>query len=110
MIDLLVTLAVIVVVGGAIFAAAARLLERTPGLAAAPPDGAWSPLPEGRALTGVDVRGLRFDTAVRGYRMAQVDSALARLDVELETAHSRITQLESALAQLGASGSIDPGQ
>ena len=39
------------------------------------------------------VHGLRFDQAVRGYRMAQVDVALARLADELADRDAEITRL-----------------
>ena len=54
------------------------------GLADAEPD--RSPrgqLPEG-AVTANDVRSLRFSLAFRGYRMTEVDAALARLAAQLE--------------------------
>ncbi len=35
-------------------------------------------------LTGADLREVRFTTAVRGYRMSEVDALLDRLAVELE--------------------------
>jgi DivIVA domain-containing protein len=35
-------------------------------------------------LTGEDLRRVRFTTAVRGYRMSEVDSLLARLAGELD--------------------------
>jgi DivIVA domain-containing protein len=41
------------------------------------------PLPPGRDLTAQDVSDLRFDVALRGYRMEQVDDVLDRLHAEL---------------------------
>ena len=35
-------------------------------------------------LTGGDLRGVRFTTALRGYRMSEVDALLDRLATELE--------------------------
>ncbi len=40
-------------------------------------------LPTGRPLTAEDVRSLRFNTAVRGYRMDEVDALLARIEADL---------------------------
>ncbi|MBF4162376.1 DivIVA domain-containing protein [Nocardioides acrostichi] len=40
-------------------------------------------LPDGE-LTATDLRGVRFPTAVRGYRMAEVDALLERLARERE--------------------------
>lgn len=40
------------------------------------------PLPEDR-LTSADLDGLRFDTAIRGYRMSEVDEVIDRLRREI---------------------------
>lgn len=40
-------------------------------------------LPVGRPLTADDLRSLRFNTGVRGYRMDEVDALLARLEAEM---------------------------
>ena len=37
-------------------------------------------------LTASDLRTVRFSTALRGYRMSEVDALLARLSAELEPA------------------------
>jgi DivIVA domain-containing protein len=37
-------------------------------------------------LTAADLRTVRFSTALRGYRMSEVDALLARLSAELEPA------------------------
>lgn len=37
-------------------------------------------------LTAADLRGIRFTTAVRGYRMSEVDTLLDRLATEMERA------------------------
>ncbi|MYW68961.1 DivIVA domain-containing protein [Streptomyces sp. SID8379] len=56
------------------------------------------PLPQDRPVAPADVDALRLPTAVRGYRMAEVDDALNRLGAELAERDARITELESALA------------
>lgn len=43
-------------------------------------------VPAGRPLTGNDVRRVRFTTALRGYRMSEVDALLNRLAGQLEDA------------------------
>ncbi len=40
-------------------------------------------LPTGRPLTAEDLRTLRLNTGVRGYRMDEVDALLARLEAEM---------------------------
>ncbi|MEV1023921.1 DivIVA domain-containing protein [Streptomyces sp. NPDC050264] len=56
------------------------------------------PLPQDRPLARADVDELRLPTAVRGYRMAEVDDALNRVGAELAERDARIAELESALA------------
>ncbi|GAA5158635.1 DivIVA domain-containing protein [Ornithinimicrobium tianjinense] len=63
-----------------------------PGVAAPVSTQSASPLAPG-PLTTEDVRGLRFDQAVRGYRMEQVDAALSRLAQELVERDAEITRL-----------------
>ena len=41
-------------------------------------------VPTDRPLTGADLRGLRFTTAVRGYRASEVDALLDRLAAQLD--------------------------
>jgi DivIVA domain-containing protein len=41
-------------------------------------------VPTGRPLTGVDLRAVRFSTAVRGYRASEVDALLERLAEQLD--------------------------
>jgi DivIVA domain-containing protein len=40
-------------------------------------------VPSGRSLTSDDLRDVRFSTAVRGYRMDEVDALLARIRADL---------------------------
>jgi DivIVA domain-containing protein len=49
-------------------------------------------------ITGDDVRALRFQQVVRGYRMSEVDWALRRLAGELDAMRGRVAELESRLA------------
>ncbi|KRF13958.1 hypothetical protein ASG90_14220 [Nocardioides sp. Soil797] len=45
-------------------------------------------LAAGRTLTGTHLRQIRFSTAVRGYRMSEVDALLSQLARQLEDAGS----------------------
>ncbi len=54
-------------------------------------------------LTGDDLRRVRFSTALRGYRMSEVDALLDRLSAELELAYAG-----SAPRVTGAGATVDP--
>jgi len=101
----LIYLVVVVTVAGAVFLLAAAVFGRgeelEPLAAAATPT--W--LPEGE-VRGADVRALRFQQVLRGYRMAEVDWALGRLADELDRVRAERDELagRSALAQTGADG------
>lgn len=41
-------------------------------------------VPADRRITGDDLRGLRFNTALRGYRAGEVDALLERLATQLD--------------------------
>jgi len=41
-------------------------------------------VPTDRALTGADLKAVRFTTAVRGYRASEVDALLDRLAAQLD--------------------------
>nr|WP_236070486.1 DivIVA domain-containing protein [Streptomyces polyasparticus] len=73
----------------------------------APPQYLVDPLPADRPLGRADVEALRLPTAVRGYRMADVDDALSRLGAELAERDARIARLEHALA--GSTRTGGPG-
>ena len=54
-------------------------------------------------IEGDDVRGLRFQQAVRGYRMAEVDWVLERLADELDRTGSERDDLRARIAELEGS-------
>lgn len=99
MTDLLVTGLVAGVVAAAVFGVLAYTLGRTSGLSEPIADGVPRGLPVGGPITSADVAQLRFDMALRGYRMAQVDAVLTRLAEELSQAQRRIVDLETVLQQ-----------
>lgn len=73
------------------------------GLPEAVPDRAADQLPAHRPLRRADIEELRLPTALRGYRMAEVDEVLDRLGAELAQREARIAELESSLAGVQAS-------
>lgn len=71
-----------------------------PGLVTAEPDGRSVPLPGTRPLQESDIAQVRFDTTVRGYRMAQVDQALRRAAYDIGYKDELISVLEAEVAAL----------
>lgn len=56
------------------------------GMSPVHPDRRDVTIPADRSLAGVDLRTIRFTTALRGYRMSEVDALLDRLASQLEEA------------------------
>jgi DivIVA domain-containing protein len=104
----LIYLLVVAAVGAAVFGLAALVFGRGEELAPPPPGATPTRLPAG-PVSGRDVRELRFQQVLRGYRMDEVDWVLDRLAAELDRAEAerdgllaRVAELESALAATGA--------
>lgn len=96
---LLVVVAALVVV--AIVSGVTVLVTgRDPGLVPAEPDGRALPLPSDRPLRESDLVAVRFDMAVRGYRMAQVDDALRRAAYDIGYKDELISVLEAEVTAL----------
>src|SRR5258705_11155869 len=75
---LLLVVVVVLVAGGLVFGIITLISGDDPGLGAVDPDKRARPLPNNRSLTEHDLKSVRFDLALRGYRMAQVDRVLRR--------------------------------
>lgn len=71
-----------------------------------PVDRAPSGLPRVDRLGAYDVSQVRFNLALRGYRMAEVDAVLAQLAAELADRDAAIAELESHLAAAGRVGGM----
>jgi len=72
----------VLVVAGLVFGVAVLALGRGDSLQEAPADRSEPDLPSGQ-LAAADLDDLRLPSALRGYRMAEVDVVLARLRDEL---------------------------
>ncbi|POX40528.1 cell division protein DivIVA [Streptomyces sp. Ru73] len=68
----------------------------------AEPERLHDPLPADRPCTRADVEEVRLPSALRGYRMNDVDDVLDRLGAELAERDARIAELEAALAGANA--------
>jgi DivIVA domain-containing protein len=100
----LIYLVVLLVVAALFFAGASAVFGRGEELAPVPPGATPTWLPE-TAVSSGDVRAVRFQQAVRGYKMAEVDWVLERLAGELDRCagerddlRRRLVDLESAVA------------
>lgn len=103
----LIYLLVIAAVAAAVFGLSALVFGRGEELAPLPPGATPTRLPAAE-VHGRDVRDLRFQQVVRGYRMDEVDWALGRLADELDRGAleraelaARVRELESMMGALG---------
>jgi DivIVA domain-containing protein len=90
------------VVGAVAFGVTVLITGSDPGLTSAESDGSDVPLPTDRPLHEGDFLALRFDTALRGYRMAQVDAALRRAAYDVGYKEELVAVLEAEVAALRA--------
>jgi DivIVA domain-containing protein len=95
----LIYLLVVAAVAAAVFGLAAVLFGRGEELAPLPPGATPTRLPAGE-VRGADVRELRFQQAVRGYRMDEVDWALGRLADELDRCALERAELAARVREL----------
>lgn len=98
--QVLLLLVLVLTVAAVIFGVTALITGSDPGLVPAEPDGRAVPLPTDRPLRESDVSVVRFDTALRGYRMAQVDQAMRRVAYDIGYKSELIGVLEAEIAAL----------
>ncbi|WP_406077476.1 DivIVA domain-containing protein [Micromonospora sp. NBC_00858] len=98
--QLLLLLVVALTVAAVVFGVTVLVSGRDPGLAPAEPDSQAVPLPGTRPLRESDVGSVRFDTALRGYRMAQVDQAMRRAAYDIGYKAELIGVLEAEVIAL----------
>ncbi|GIJ19413.1 DivIVA domain-containing protein [Micromonospora lutea] len=98
--QLLLLLVVAVTVAAVVFGVTALVNGRDPGLTPVEADGRAVPLPGDRPLRESDVGEVRFDTALRGYRMTQVDQAMRRAAYDIGYKAELIGVLEAEVAAL----------
>jgi DivIVA domain-containing protein len=97
---ILLVLVVVLVIAGLVFGVITLLAGDDAGLAPADPDGRARPLPNDRSLHESDLTDVRFDVALRGYRMAQVDRVLRRTAYDLGYKDEMIAVLEAEVIAL----------
>ena len=95
----LVYLLVVAAVAAVVFLVAAAVFGRGEELAPLPPDATPTRLPA-VDVTGGDVRDLRFQQVLRGYKMSEVDWVLDRLAEELDRLRADRDDARDRLARL----------
>jgi DivIVA domain-containing protein len=98
--QLLILLVVALVAAALVFGVVSLITGGDQGLEPAEPDGMSAPLPVARPLAEGDLNGVRFDTALRGYRMAQVDQALRRAAYDIGYKEELINVLQAEVLAL----------
>jgi DivIVA domain-containing protein len=98
--QLLLFLVIGLTAGAIVFGVVTLVTGNAPGLVATEPDGRAVPLPTNRPLAESDLDQVRFDTSLRGYRMAQVDQALRRAAYDIGYKDELIGVLDAEVAAL----------
>lgn len=98
--QLLLFLVVALVVAAIVFGVTVMVSGGDSGLTPVEPDGRAVPLPGDRPLAEDDIIETKFDTALRGYRMAQVDQALQRAAYDIGYKSELIGVLEAEVQAL----------
>jgi DivIVA domain-containing protein len=103
----LLVLVVVLVVAALVFGVVTLLAGDDPGLAVVEADSRALPLPNDRALAEADLKAVRFDVELRGYRMAQVDRVLRRVAYDVGYKDEMISVLEAEVIALREGRSED---
>src|SRR3954471_13919302 len=98
--QLLLFIVVALVVAAIVFGVTVMVSGGDSGLTPVEPDGRSVPLPSDRPLGEEDVIRAKFDTALRGYRMSQVDQALQRAAYDIGYKGELIGVLEAEVLAL----------
>ncbi|MBB5153414.1 DivIVA domain-containing protein [Saccharopolyspora phatthalungensis] len=96
----LIYLFVVLAVAAVIYLLASLVFGRGEQLGPLPPGSTPTRLPPAD-IGGADVRALRFQQVVRGYKASEVDWVLERLAGEIDDLHGRIAVLERQLDAAG---------
>ncbi|MGB3444210.1 MAG: DivIVA domain-containing protein [Actinophytocola sp.] len=93
----LIYLVVMMLVAAVVFLLASVVFGRGEELPALPPGASPTRLPSS-GVTAEDVRNVRFQLVVRGYKMSEVDWVLRRLSGELEDLRAENAELRERAA------------
>ncbi|MBC6451715.1 DivIVA domain-containing protein [Actinokineospora xionganensis] len=90
----LLYLVVMMLVAAVVFLLASVVFGRGEELPALPPGASPTRLPA-TGVTGDDLRSVRFQLVLRGYKMTEVDWVLRRVGDELDDLRARVAELEA---------------
>jgi DivIVA domain-containing protein len=93
----LIYLVVMLLVAAVVFLLASVVFGRGEELPALPPGASPTRLPS-TGVTAEDIRNVRFQLVVRGYKMSEVDWVLRRIGGELEDLRAEVAELRERLA------------
>jgi DivIVA domain-containing protein len=93
----LIYLVVMILVAAVVFLLAAVVFGRGEELPALPPGASPTRLPSS-GITADDLRAVRFQLVLRGYKMSEVDWVLRRVGGELEELRAEVAELRERLA------------
>lgn len=109
MLTLLIYVVVVAVVAAALFFVASAVFGRGEELGPLP-EGTTATVLPAEGVTGTDVRSLKFQQALRGYKPGEVDWALERLGGEIDLLRSRLAAAEAGAQRSSrASSGSKPG-
>ncbi|WP_067865943.1 DivIVA domain-containing protein [Nocardia shimofusensis] len=100
MLTLLGYVLIVGVVAGVLFLLASMVFGRGEELGPLP-EGTTATVLPAESITGADVRALRFQQVVRGYKAGEVDWALARLAARIDELQAELAQARAAAAPAG---------
>ncbi len=106
MLTLLIYVVVIAVVAAALFFVASTVFGRGEELGPLA-EGTTATVLPAEGVTGKDVRSLKFQQTLRGYKPSEVDWALERLGGEIDMLRSRLSAAEAG-ERLGSQSSAGP--
>lgn len=101
MVTVLLYVIVVALIAGLLFLVAAFVFGRSEELAPIPAGMTATKLPRAD-VTGADVRALRFQQVVRGYKADEVDWALDHLAGEIDQLRSELARVEAHAESLAA--------
>ncbi|WP_327109951.1 DivIVA domain-containing protein [Nocardia sp. NBC_01730] len=95
MLTMLLYVLIVGLVAAVLFLLASAVFGRSEELGPLP-EGATATLLPAERITGADVRALRFQQVVRGYKAAEVDWALARLAARIDELQRQVADVQAA--------------